>query len=73
MSQCCKKARHIAGGKGVWKDVLRDFWDPFEELVKQTSDISITEVIDKLDPLIGRHFFPVQASIPTGFAEFVLP
>ncbi|BDA43988.1 DNA topoisomerase 1 [Coccomyxa sp. Obi] len=50
----------VSGGKGAWKDVLRDFWEPFEELVKQTSDVSITEVIDKLDPLIGRHFFPVQ-------------
>ncbi|CAL8469974.1 g9516 [Coccomyxa elongata] len=50
----------VAGGKGMWKEVLRGFWGPFEELVKQTSDISITEVIDKLDPIIGRHFFPVQ-------------
>ncbi len=47
----------------MWKDVLRDFWEPFEELVKQTSQIPISEVIDKLDILIGRHFFPVRASV----------
>ncbi|KAK9916124.1 hypothetical protein WJX75_008944 [Coccomyxa subellipsoidea] len=50
----------VSGGKGVWKEVLRSFWGPFQQLVQQTSDISITEVIDVLDPLIGRHFFPLQ-------------
>ncbi|EIE25778.1 DNA topoisomerase I [Coccomyxa subellipsoidea C-169] len=47
----------VSGGNGVWKEVLRDFWGPFQQLVQQTSNISITEVIDVLDPLIGRHFF----------------
>ncbi|CAL8469975.1 g9517 [Coccomyxa elongata] len=50
----------VAGGKWMWKGVLRDFWEPFEELVHQTSHIPISEVTDKLDTLIGRHFFPVQ-------------
>ena len=56
----------------MWKDILREFWEPFQELVQQTSDISITEVIDKLDPLIGRHIFPVKASIPEDSKTFLV-
>ena len=49
-----------AAGKAVWKEVLKDFWVPFEQLVSQTSGISITEVIDVLDPLMGAQLFPPQ-------------
>ena len=42
--------------------MLKDFWVPFEAQVSQTSGISITEVIDVLDPLIGAQFFPPQVS-----------
>lgn len=47
-------------GQALWREVLKDFWVPFEQLVSQTSGISITEVIDVLDPLIGQQFFPPQ-------------
>lgn len=47
----------------MWKEVLKDFWVPFEQLIGQTSGISITEVIDVLDPLIGPQFFPAQVII----------
>ena len=43
--------------------MLKDFWVPFEALISQTSGISITEVIDVLDPLIGAQFFPPQVSL----------
>ena len=49
-----------AAGKAVWKEVLKDFWGPFEQLVSQTSGISITEVIDVLDPLMGAQLFQPQ-------------
>ena len=44
----------------MWKEVLKDFWVPFEQLVSQTSGISITKVIDVLDPLMGAQLFPSQ-------------
>ena len=52
-----------AAGQALWKEVLTDFWVPFEALISQTSGISITEVIDVLDPLIGAQFFPPQVSL----------
>ena len=44
----------------MWKEVLKDFWVPFEQLVSQTSSISITEVINVLDPLMSAQLFPSQ-------------
>ncbi len=43
--------------------MLKDFWVPFEEAVSQASGVSITEVIDVLDPLIGAQFFAPQVSL----------
>ncbi len=48
----------------MWKELLKDFWMPFEQVVSQTLNVSMTEVIDVLDPIIGRQFFPVQARNP---------
>ena len=50
-------------GQALWREVLKNFWAPFEQVVSQTSGISITEVIDVLDPLIGKQFFPPQVII----------
>ena len=55
----------------MWKDVLRDFWEPFQDLVYQTWRIPDTEIEDKLDPLVGRHFFSVQARVYTDFRMFL--
>ena len=44
----------------MWREVLKDFWVPFEQLVSETSGISITEVIDALDPLMATQLFPPQ-------------
>ena len=44
----------------MWKEVLKGFWVPFEQLVSQTSGISITEVIDVLDPIMSAQLFPPQ-------------
>jgi DNA topoisomerase-1 len=49
-----------AGGGAAWREVLRGFWAPFEAAVAATGGVSVTEVIDVLDPLIGAHFLPAQ-------------
>ncbi len=47
----------ISGGRIDWKKVLRDFWDSFSNAVGETKDLRVSEVLDKLDELLGPHFF----------------
>jgi len=47
----------ISGGRTDWKSLLREFWDAFSGAVDETKDLRITEVLDKLDELLGPHFF----------------
>ena len=54
-----------AGGGAAWKEVLRDFWVPFEGAVSAAAGIPTKDVVDALDPLICVHFLPVQASRPS--------
>ncbi|MEE2654313.1 MAG: type I DNA topoisomerase [Pseudomonadota bacterium] len=48
----------IASGDTNWTQVLRDFWDAFQDAVKGTEDLKISDVIDTLDADLGPHFFP---------------
>ncbi|MEK9724449.1 MAG: type I DNA topoisomerase, partial [Rhodospirillaceae bacterium] len=47
----------ISGGRIDWKALLRDFWEAFSAAVAETKDLRISEVLDKLDELLGPHFF----------------
>ena len=47
----------ISGGRIDWKKVLRDFWESFSNAVGETKDLRVSEVLDKLDELLGPHFF----------------
>ena len=47
----------ISGGRVDWKKVLRDFWESFSNAVGKTKDLRVSEVLDKLDELLGPHFF----------------
>jgi DNA topoisomerase-1 len=47
----------ISGGRVEWKKVLRDFWESFSNAVGETKDLRVSEVLDKLDELLGPHFF----------------
>ncbi len=51
------KLDDISGGRINWKTVLRDFWDSFNNAVAETKDLRVSEVLDKLDELLGPHFF----------------
>ena len=52
-----EKLDDISGGHVDWKTLLRDFWGAFSEAVNETKDLRISEVLDKLDDLLGPHFF----------------
>ena len=47
----------ISGGRIDYINVLDDFWKNFYNLIEQTKEIRITEVIDKLDDQLEDHFF----------------
>ncbi|MBT3306568.1 MAG: DNA topoisomerase I, partial [Alphaproteobacteria bacterium] len=47
----------ISGGRIDWKTVLRNFWESFSNAVEETKDLRVSEVLDKLDELLGPHFF----------------
>jgi DNA topoisomerase-1 len=49
----------VSGGQIDWRQVLRDFWTAFKASVDGTKDLSIGDVIEKLDSELADHFFPV--------------
>ena len=51
------KLDDISGGRIDWKTVLREFWDSFSNAVAETKDLRVSEVLDKLDEILGPHFF----------------
>lgn len=38
--------------------MLRDFWAPFQRQIADAGKISVREVIDELDALLGPYLFP---------------
>ena len=48
----------VAAGARHWKQVLREFWDPFHELVGEVKERRVAEVIDALNELLAAHLFP---------------
>ncbi len=41
-----------------WRQLLRDFWTGFIGAVDEIKDLRVSEVLDKLDELLGPHIFP---------------
>lgn len=50
-----------AAGQRQWKGVLGDFWAPFQQQVDKVGPVTVREVIDELDALLGPHLF--QSSV----------
>jgi DNA topoisomerase-1 len=48
----------IAAGSLHWKEVLREFWNPFSGAVDEVKERRVAEVIDALNELLGPHLFP---------------
>ncbi|WPZ33587.1 type I DNA topoisomerase [Thalassobaculum sp. OXR-137] len=49
---------NVSDGQIDWRQVLRDFWSAFKGSVDGTKDLSIGDVIEKLDAELADHFFP---------------
>jgi DNA topoisomerase I len=48
----------VAAGTRHWKQVLREFWDPFSDQVDEVKERRVAEVIDALNELLAPHLFP---------------
>lgn len=48
----------ISAGRAEWKDILREFWTPFNELIQETKGLRITQVLDALNISLGPLVFP---------------
>ncbi len=53
-----KKLDKVSAGKANWKQILNEFWDEFEKAIENTSDLRITEVLEKLNEVLAPHIFP---------------
>ncbi|NBB70266.1 MAG: type I DNA topoisomerase, partial [Alphaproteobacteria bacterium] len=50
----------VAAGEVDWKQVLREFWDPFYALTEEVKGKRNAEVIDALDAALAPHLFPAR-------------
>jgi DNA topoisomerase-1 len=48
----------VSGGRADWKALLKRFWEEFSAAVAGTSELRISEVIDRIDDALGPHLFP---------------
>ncbi|MEO1090465.1 MAG: type I DNA topoisomerase [Pseudomonadota bacterium] len=48
----------VAAGELDWRQVLREFWDPFYAQTEEIKGKRNAEIIDALDAALGPHLFP---------------
>ncbi|MEM6308898.1 MAG: type I DNA topoisomerase [Pseudomonadota bacterium] len=48
----------VSAGNRNYKNVLGRFWEDFSAAVAETSDLRITEVLDKINEVLAPHLFP---------------
>lgn len=51
---------NVSAGEMEWKKLLQGFWNKFIANVEDVRPLQITEVIDKIDEVLGHHLFPVR-------------
>jgi DNA topoisomerase-1 len=56
-AQMEEKLDEIADGKAQWQQTLTEFWEAFQQAVKETSALKITDVIDHLNHDLERFLF----------------
>ena len=52
-----KKLDLVSEGKLDWKILLKEFWEQFKVAIESTSEIQRTDVIQKIDLALEKHFF----------------
>jgi DNA topoisomerase-1 len=48
----------VSGGRADWKQLLRDFWRDFSGAIDETKELRISDVIEKINEVLGPHLFP---------------
>ena len=48
----------VSAGDAEYKEVLRRFWRDFSAAIAETSDLRITEVLEKINEVLEPHLFP---------------
>jgi len=48
----------ISAGARDYKDVLERFWKDFSAALEETSELRITEVLEKIDEVLAPHLYP---------------
>ncbi|MBR4105995.1 MAG: type I DNA topoisomerase [Alphaproteobacteria bacterium] len=51
----------VSSGQMEWKKLLQGFWNKFIKNVEDVRPLQISEVIDKIDEVLGHHLFPPRA------------
>lgn len=59
-AQLEEKLDKVSAGELDWKDVLREFWQQFSVATEQAKELRITEVLDRLNEVLGPHVFPAK-------------
>ncbi|PYE84991.1 type I DNA topoisomerase [Pseudoroseicyclus aestuarii] len=49
---------HISAGDADYKEVLRRFWRDFSAALAETSELRITDVLEKINDVLSPHLFP---------------
>ncbi|MBQ8785566.1 MAG: type I DNA topoisomerase [Alphaproteobacteria bacterium] len=50
----------ISAGSMEWKKLLTGFWSKFIKNIEAVSPLQMTEVINKIDEVLGNHLFPAR-------------
>ena len=53
-----KELDKVSAGKANWKNILTEFWNEFQTAIDSTSDLRISEVLEKLNEVLAPHIFP---------------
>jgi len=49
---------HVSAGEADYKEVLAQFWRDFSAAIAETSELRITDVLEKIDEVLAPHLFP---------------
>ncbi len=49
---------NISAGNANWREILQQFWVPFDALIQETKGLRITQVLDALNISLGPLVFP---------------
>ncbi|MFT5968811.1 MAG: DNA topoisomerase-1, partial [Yoonia sp.] len=50
----------VSAGNGDYKKVLHNFWNDFSVAIAETSELRITEVLEKINDVLEPHLFPAE-------------